>query len=87
MEAAKVLAQNSMENAPALDKQLDYISLRGSFPEPLTLKERDAAQKGSAIFSTTTLRFPAMLKSLLADRRAKARPGAGSRCFLLPSPC
>jgi hypothetical protein len=49
VEAAKVLAQTSMENTPTLDGQIDYISSR-VLARKLTPEERKAVLMGYADF-------------------------------------
>ena len=64
VEAAKFLAQTSMENAPTLDAQIDYISLR-LLARRLTPEERAAAHKGYADFQRHYVEVPGDADKLL----------------------
>jgi hypothetical protein len=73
VEAAKVLAQSSMENAPTLDAQIDYISLR-LLARPLTPVERAAVHKGYADFQQHYREIPGDAEKLLATGERKPDP-------------
>lgn len=73
MEAAKVLAQSSMKNAPTLDAQIDYISLR-VLARTLTPEERAAVHKGYADFQRHYIEIPADAEKLLAAGERKPDP-------------
>jgi hypothetical protein len=80
MEAAKVLAQQSMENAPTLDAQIDYISLR-LLSRPLTPEERNAAHKGYADFQRHYVEVPSDAEKLLAVGERKPDPALEPAAF------
>jgi hypothetical protein len=73
VEAAKVLAQSSMRNAPTLDAQLDYIALR-LLARPLTAQERVALRQGYADIQRHYRDVPDDATKLLAAGERKPDP-------------
>jgi hypothetical protein len=73
VEAAKVLAQSSMENVPTLDGQIDYIALR-LLARTLTPAERAAVHKAYANFLQHYREIPSDAEKLLANGERKADP-------------
>ncbi|HYI97576.1 MAG TPA: DUF1553 domain-containing protein [Bryobacteraceae bacterium] len=80
VEAAKVLAQQSMENAPTLDEQIDFISLR-LLSRALTPEERNAAHKGYADFRRHYTEVPSDAERLLEVGERKPNPALESSSF------
>jgi hypothetical protein len=80
VEAAKVLAQQSMQNAPTLDAQIDYITLR-LLSRALTPEERSAAHKGYADFRRHYIEVPGDAKKLLAAGERKPDPALDPAAF------
>jgi hypothetical protein len=80
VEAAKVLAQSSMKNAPTLDAQIDYISLR-VLARTLTPEERAAVRKGYADFERHYMEIPGDAEKLLATGERRPDPALEPASF------
>jgi hypothetical protein len=77
VEAAKILAQNSMANAPTLDEQLDYIALR-LLSRTLTVRERASVHRGFRDFQQHYVGTPDDAEKLLATGERKVDPALNS---------
>ncbi|MBK7928140.1 MAG: DUF1553 domain-containing protein [Bryobacterales bacterium] len=80
VEAAKVLAEQSMQNEPAFDAQLDFMSTR-VLARPLTLAERAVAKKAFDNFRAHYQAHEADAEKLLAVGERKHDPSLAQADF------